>query len=62
MAWSAQCRLIYKKKGKLYAFALYLKLSYNHISQSFRNNLTIEGDYLRFISLHPDHDSTYRKQ
>ncbi len=29
------------------------------VSRSFRATLTIEGDYLRFISLHPDHDSAY---
>lgn len=29
------------------------------ISRSFRATLTIDGDYLRFISLHPDHDSAY---
>ncbi len=29
------------------------------ISKSFRATLTIDGDYLRFISLHPDHDSAY---
>ncbi len=31
------------------------------ITRSFRAILSIEGDYLRFISLHPDHDSTYKK-
>jgi hypothetical protein len=31
------------------------------ISRSFRATFTIEGDYLRFISLHPDHDSAYEK-
>ena len=31
------------------------------ITRSFRAILTIEGDYLRFISLHPDHDSAYKK-
>jgi hypothetical protein len=31
------------------------------ITRSFRAILSIEGDYLRFISLHPDHDSAYRK-
>ena len=30
------------------------------ITRSFRALLTIEGDYLRFISLHPDHDSAYK--
>ena len=29
------------------------------ITRSFRAILAIEGDYLRFISLHPDHDSAY---
>lgn len=29
------------------------------ISRSFRATLTMDGDYLRFISLHPDHDSAY---
>ncbi len=29
------------------------------ISKSFRATLTIDGDFLRFISLHPDHDSAY---
>jgi len=31
------------------------------ITRSFRATLTIEGDYLRFISLHTDHDSAYKK-
>jgi len=31
------------------------------VSRSFRAVLTIENDYLRFVSLHPDHDSAYRK-
>jgi hypothetical protein len=31
------------------------------ITRSFRALLSIEGDYLRFISLHPDHDSAYKK-
>ncbi|MDL1978920.1 MAG: hypothetical protein LWX52_12630 [Deltaproteobacteria bacterium] len=31
------------------------------ITRSFRATLTIEGDYLRFISLHPDHDSAYKR-
>jgi hypothetical protein len=30
------------------------------ITRSFRAILSIDGDYLRFISLHPDHDSAYR--
>lgn len=31
------------------------------LSRSFRATLTIEDDYLRFISLHADHDSAYKK-
>jgi hypothetical protein len=31
------------------------------ITRSFRAVLSIDGDYLRFISLHPDHDSAYKK-
>ena len=31
------------------------------ITRSFRAILTIEGNYLRFIALHPDHDSAYKK-
>ena len=31
------------------------------ITRSFRAVIAIEGDYLRFISLHPDHDSAYKK-
>lgn len=31
------------------------------ITRAFRAVLSIEGDYLRFISLHPDHDSAYQK-
>ncbi len=31
------------------------------ITRSFRAILSIENDYLRFISLHPDHDSAYKK-
>jgi hypothetical protein len=30
------------------------------ITRSFRAILSIECDYLRFISLHPDHDSAYK--
>ncbi len=30
------------------------------ITRSFRAILSIDGDYLRFISLHPDHDSAYK--
>jgi len=31
------------------------------ITRSFRAVISIDGDYLRFISLHPDHDSAYKK-
>ena len=31
------------------------------ITRSFRAVLSMEGEYLRFISLHPDHDSAYKK-
>ena len=31
------------------------------ITRSFRATLSIEGDYIRFISLHPDHDSAYKQ-
>ncbi|MBT3259198.1 MAG: hypothetical protein HN366_22480 [Deltaproteobacteria bacterium] len=31
------------------------------ITRSFRAVVSMEGDYLRFISLHPDHDSAYKK-
>ena len=31
------------------------------ITRSFRAILSIEGEYVRLISLHPDHDSAYRK-
>jgi hypothetical protein len=31
------------------------------ITRSFRATLTIEGNFLRFISLHADHDSAYKK-
>ena len=32
------------------------------VSRSFRAVLTIDtGGYLRFVSLHPDHDSAYKK-
>ncbi|MBW1938357.1 MAG: hypothetical protein JRI67_06260 [Deltaproteobacteria bacterium] len=31
------------------------------VSRSFRATLTIEDNYLRFISLHADHDSAYKK-
>jgi len=30
------------------------------VTRSFRAVLTIDNDYLRFVSLHPDHDSAYR--
>ncbi len=29
------------------------------VSRKFRAVVTREGDWLRFVSLHPDHDSTY---
>ena len=29
------------------------------MSRSFRAVITIEGDFIRFVSLHPDHDSAY---
>ncbi len=31
------------------------------ITRSFKTVISIEDDYLRFISLHPDHDSAYKK-
>ena len=31
------------------------------ITRSFRAVISIDSDYLRFISLHPDHDSAYKK-
>lgn len=31
------------------------------ITRSFRAVLSMDEDYLRFISLHPDHDSAYGK-
>jgi len=31
------------------------------ITRPFGAVLAREGEYLRFISLHPDHDSTYKK-
>jgi len=31
------------------------------ITRSFRAVLSLEGEYLRLISLHPDHDSAYKK-
>jgi len=31
------------------------------ITRSFRAVASMEGDYLRFVSLHPDHDSAYKK-
>ena len=30
------------------------------MSKSFRAVINIEGDYIRFISLHTDHDSAYK--
>ena len=32
------------------------------ISRSFRATFTVQDDYLRFIALHPDHDSAYGKK
>ena len=29
------------------------------MSRSFRVVITIEGEIIRFVSLHPDHDSAY---
>ena len=31
------------------------------VTRSFRAVLTIDTSYLRFVSLHPDHDSAYKK-
>lgn len=42
------------KKGK----ALYSI----RITRSFRAVISVEGDFLRFISLHPNHDSAYKKR
>ena len=46
--------LIYSKKGRngesIYSF---------RISKKFRATALREGDYLRVLSLHPDHDSAY---
>ena len=30
------------------------------VTRSFRAVLTIDSNYLRFVSLHPDHDSAYK--
>ncbi|MBT3473337.1 MAG: hypothetical protein HN870_07795 [Gammaproteobacteria bacterium] len=30
------------------------------MNRSFRAVVTIEGEFIRFVSLHPDHDSAYR--
>ncbi len=30
------------------------------INKSFRAVITIENDFMRFVSLHPDHDSAYK--
>lgn len=30
------------------------------MNKSFRAVVTIEGEFIRFVSLHPDHDSAYR--
>jgi hypothetical protein len=32
------------------------------VSQSFRATFTVQDDFLRFIALHPDHDSAYGKK
>lgn len=32
------------------------------VSRSFRATCTVQGDFLRFIGLHPDHDSAYGKK
>ncbi len=32
-----------------------------HLSQKVRALAFREGDFLRFLSLHPDHDSAYRR-
>ncbi|MCI5138381.1 MAG: hypothetical protein D3922_08185 [Candidatus Electrothrix sp. AR1] len=32
------------------------------VSRSFRATFTVQGDFLRFIGLHPDHDSAYGKK
>jgi hypothetical protein len=32
------------------------------VSKSFRAVFTMQDDYLRFISLHPDHDSAYSRK
>ena len=31
------------------------------VSKSFRAVLTIDKEYLRFVSFHPDHDSAYKR-
>ncbi len=35
-------------------------LYFIRVTRSFRAVLTPNKDYLRFVSLHPDHDSAYR--
>lgn len=30
------------------------------VNRSFRAVVTIEGEFIRFVSLHPDHDSAYQ--
>ena len=30
------------------------------MSKSFRAVIMIDGDFIRFVSLHPDHDSAYK--
>ena len=32
------------------------------VSRSFRATFTVQGDFLRFVGLHPDHDSAYGKK
>jgi hypothetical protein len=32
------------------------------VSRSFRATFAVQGDFLRFIGLHPDHDSAYGKK
>jgi len=32
------------------------------VSRSFRATFTVQGGFLRFIGLHPDHDSAYGKK
>ena len=32
------------------------------VSRSFRATFTVQEDFLRFVGLHPDHDSAYGKK